>query len=710
LLGSKPEPTLIPYLAPGHSIMNPPKPRESGQTESFAPVENPAFRTRAGYGRLVAHTQNPRFVASVDLTKGSLRLVEALDDINAWSREHASPGEHPQAALFKLFSAAIEWVRANKDRLPLPGETAWPPLPKDGFFSGRSATREDVESGTAYFQVENGVPIDITLPQYAYAFDVETNEPFPCIILQAEQEPRGDKVTAYLDLRTNEARLANFDGFVLLGTTPPEIQPARLATPRYETLHKAAKNLSGLVSSESGVLGKRDCVRTHKDVIGSLLGDGLANCSPLEFFTLLDAMKSLVSRDLLLRRRARSMGLPEPDIMFHAIDVDQTCSLLEDDPETAVFSIYQSPDEEFYGFLVFVQSGQIHAERFPIATGTDGRATATQLRELISQRMWSVPNETERVLFPLLELFGSSVIPRLERLNGPRKLIIVPHRWTHILPLHMMTMPQRESVVTLDDVVTATTFASSLTSFEWSFKSSLAAVRPEEAKLALVCVDVDNLGAGAEFELVAYKNMFADTKGVDIVTTRSAIPVDLSVYPVLVWSSHGVSDPTTWENNRLIFESEVFSAQRISESWDLRTGFVAILAACETGIDLSTDQMLDEYYGLDMAFQIAGCATVVSTMWRVEENVAGYTAVQLLEGLFLNEPPSSHLRVIRHLYRTGNWYKMAEMAHRLTIQDTALSHERRTRRIKVLDHLLSLPKDAFAHPSRWGVFRSYGRW
>ena len=680
------------------------------QTDRFVPVEGDAVRKMVGYGRLVMHRHEPRFVGSVDLNKGSLKLVEQIDDVNAWSKEQAAPGENPQAPLFKLFSAMIEWARANRDKLPPYNDTLWSPLPNEGFFAGKPATRGDVERGNAYFELEGGEPIDISIPQYAYAFDAETNEPIPCIILQAEEEPRGDKVAAYLDLRTNEKRLAYFDGFVLLGTTSPEIQPARLATPGYETLREAVKNLSAIVSAEKGVLSKRDCVARNQDAINSLLGEGLARCSPLEFFTLLDGMKSLVSRDMLLRKRAVSMGQPEPDMMFHAIDVDQTCSVIEDDPDTCVFSIYQSPEDEFFGFLIFAEAGEIRAERFPIASGSVARSTAEQLRELISQKMWAVPNETERLLFPLLELFGSSVIPRLHELQGPRKLIVVPHRWTHILPLHMMMMHNGDSVVTLDDVVTATTFASSLTSFQWSFKSSLATVGPRKAKPALLCVDIENLGSGAEFELVAYKNMFSDVEGVDMVTAASDIPSDLSMYPIILWSSHGVSDPTNWEKNRLLFQSEVFSAQRISETWDLRTAFVAILAACETGIDLSTDRLLDEYYGLDMAIQIAGCATVVSTMWRVGENVAGYTAVQLLEGAFLNEPPSSHLRVIRHLYKTGNWYKMAEMARRLSVQDTSLSKERRARRLESLEHLLSLPKDAFAHPSQWGVFRSFGRW
>ena len=99
---------------------------------------------------------------------------------------------------------------------------AWPPLPKQGFISGRTATRADVAAGNAVFVpeiggVSAGRPLAIVLPQYAYY--KEENKRTPAIVVQAE-EVRGMKMLG--------ARFANgkhvvglLENFELLGKIPP---------------------------------------------------------------------------------------------------------------------------------------------------------------------------------------------------------------------------------------------------------------------------------------------------------------------------------------------------------------------------------------------------------------------------------------------------------------------------------------------------------
>jgi hypothetical protein len=139
----------------------------------------------------------------VDIRKGSLRIIEAIDDIHEWSAGQATYVENPQSPMFKLFSEAIDYVRANPERFGSEAGVVWAPLP-DNAFSGRAATQKDLESGTAYFVLEGGRPLDITIPQYAYTFDSKTNDPIPCVILQAEGEPRGDKVVATWTFETTK--------------------------------------------------------------------------------------------------------------------------------------------------------------------------------------------------------------------------------------------------------------------------------------------------------------------------------------------------------------------------------------------------------------------------------------------------------------------------------------------------------------------------
>jgi hypothetical protein len=100
---------------------------------------------------------------------------------------------------------------------------AWPVLPKQGFISGRTATRSDIAAGNAVFVpeiggVSAGRPLAIMIPQYAYYN--EAGKRTPAIIVQAE-EVQGMKMLG--------ARLANgkqavglLENFELLGKTPPK--------------------------------------------------------------------------------------------------------------------------------------------------------------------------------------------------------------------------------------------------------------------------------------------------------------------------------------------------------------------------------------------------------------------------------------------------------------------------------------------------------
>ena len=68
----------------------------------------------------------------------------------------------------------------------------WPPLPKQGFISGRVATAADVAAGNAVFSasvaggaVGKSTALRIRIPQYAYYKEGGTK--IPVIVLQAER-------------------------------------------------------------------------------------------------------------------------------------------------------------------------------------------------------------------------------------------------------------------------------------------------------------------------------------------------------------------------------------------------------------------------------------------------------------------------------------------------------------------------------------------
>jgi hypothetical protein len=108
----------------------------------------------------------------------------------------------------------------------------WPPLPKEGFISGRVATAAEAAAGKAVFSATvNGAPakstpIHIQIPQYAYY--TQGAERTPVIVLQAEtvEIPQGGKIVKMSmigaikpDGKHVIGLLTNFE---LLGTTRPK--------------------------------------------------------------------------------------------------------------------------------------------------------------------------------------------------------------------------------------------------------------------------------------------------------------------------------------------------------------------------------------------------------------------------------------------------------------------------------------------------------
>ena len=100
--------------------------------------------------------------------------------------------------------------------------TSWPPLPKQGFITGRAATQADVAAGNAIFaagagETIVGTPLQISIPQYAY--HNEAGKKVPVVIVQAE-EVRGKRIVGAREFGGQE--LAGLlEEFELLGTSLP---------------------------------------------------------------------------------------------------------------------------------------------------------------------------------------------------------------------------------------------------------------------------------------------------------------------------------------------------------------------------------------------------------------------------------------------------------------------------------------------------------
>jgi len=127
-----------------------------------------------------------------------------------------------------------------------------------------------------------------------------------------------------------------------------------------------------------------------------------------------------------------------------------------------------------------------------------------------------------------------------------------------------------------------------------------------------------------------------------------------------------------------------------------------ILTACETAIDMSNLQNLDEYCGLDLAFCIAGAKCVFSTLWAVADPLAAVASWALIGRLLRGERGAGTLLgPFQQQLRNGTW-------HQWILSDNQILefpiHLRSAFR-GVMDQLRSIPHDAFIDRRHWSVFR-----
>ena len=151
----------------------------------------------------------------------------------------------------------------------------WPPLPKQGFVSGRVATAADVAAGNAVFSAAVGggavgksTPIRIQIPQYAYY--KEGGKKIPVIVLQAErvdiQGAKAVQMTSVGAVRLDGKKFIGLlTSFELLGRTPPPLSPAASAGPAPKDQTLALSDLAHIFFEDDDTFGREHLDRRRLD-------------------------------------------------------------------------------------------------------------------------------------------------------------------------------------------------------------------------------------------------------------------------------------------------------------------------------------------------------------------------------------------------------------------------------------------------------------
>lgn len=226
---------------------------------------------------------------------------------------------------------------------------------------------------------------------------------------------------------------------------------------------------------------------------------------------------------------------------------------------------------------------------------------------------------------PILETLGRQAIrPVVERLNGIRRLILVPNRALHVFPLHACPLGGGDLVSDAFEVV----YAPSLSILHRCAERS----RPRPDRLLTVENPTGDLGF-TEAESAVIRPHFANQERRWLADARREWLLDHSGrFQSWHYAGHSWFNPRDPLASGLVLEDknrpdrwltlrDVFTTMKLPEAT------LAVLSGCESG-SIMPDQ-IDEYVGLPSGFLYAGATCVVASLWTVPD-----LATALLMGRF----------------------------------------------------------------------------
>lgn len=461
----------------------------------------------------------------------------------------------------------------------------------------------------------------------------------------------------------------------------------------------------------SDIREKIQLVQAQQSAIAETLDDAIRNSSPEHALSLIDCSKSLISRELLHQKRSTLAGLAPADLLLNGTEWNPIVPLLTSGRESnvAVVTFYYTESCEFYAFIAYLRHLIPHVEKVVLFDGNAGKNFHAALHQLAEIRRTTPFAALDELVLNLVNDIGEAILPRLERIEGIRKTLLLPYKLLHLLPLHIMMQTNSTGIKMLEEIG-PTTYTSSLNAYGW--RAKLPGSRNEPKRRVLALIDGENLAPAWTLERRVYQDLreflasqAGEKDAVVVADSAAEFSSDLGLYEVISWSGHGYSDPSDWSRSFLQMGERRFSAREIFEDWKLWNTTTVILSCCETGADKSIDGSIDDYFGLDMAIHAAGAKTVMSTLWPVEETVAGLVSMALAEGVVKHrESPSEVLRQLRFDLVTGQWKDAVEANYR------SLSQSDRQKHSDLFAQLLEMDRNAFQGVNSWANWRTFGSW
>lgn len=241
----------------------------------------------------------------------------------------------------------------------------------------------------------------------------------------------------------------------------------------------------------------------------------------------------------------------------------------------------------------------------------------------------------------LSELYNKLFLRIRSHLDGMRKITLIPYHGFHLLPLHAMHYEDNgKRRYIIDDY--QVTFAPSAKILKYCHerrrerngKVTIAYACPEDQKY-LIC---------AEWETEYIQTLFSGKTQVEVIdeaTQNNFVKQGMNAH-ILHYAGHATSTALVLHDEENKKNSANYNLEDIFSSLDLPEAYLATLSACETGV--TKLGKTDEYIGLTSGLLYAGAATVISSLWNVNDKSTSLLMKKLYEGIKNGKGKAESLR------------------------------------------------------------------
>ncbi|WP_354634797.1 CHAT domain-containing tetratricopeptide repeat protein [Planktothricoides raciborskii] len=348
------------------------------------------------------------------------------------------------------------------------------------------------------------------------------------------------------------------------------------------------------------------------------------------------------------------------------------------------------------------------------------RLKSDQWREVLPQHLEQLPKilHLDEILQNLFKNFPNC-----------KKLILIPHRFLHLFPLHALPVAtgEGEGQFLQDLFPKGVAYAPNCQVLQQAQNRQ----RPHFNRLFAIQNPTQDLHF-TDMEVEAIQSLFnshqvlkhdeAEKAAIDGETLKNAHCTHFSCHGyfnfqdalksalILAKSEFTPPPPTDdpsrylpLKDNKLLDLQKCLTLEDILRL-DLTNCRLVTLSACETGITDFTSTS-DEYIGLPSGFILAGSPNVVSTLWAVADISTAIFMIQFYQTL-----QQSDLSVVLALRQTQTWLREATVQDLLNWVDscTVISPKRREEMKEIID---SYPMDyqPFESPYYWAPFCAIGQ-